>query len=161
MQKKALPLPPEYQILRTPMTETPKHTINTCTEAYVSCTAVLVVAACSSLLTHIYSVCVSPATCVGTALRGDTGRNKFPCGYSDFRMPIPVCLDAHRDLCGCPSKFMQMPIEVYADAHRSLCGYPSRFMRMPIRFYLNTNAYLSSTYKRYFSPQNKFNKHFN
>ena len=139
MQKKALPLPPEYQILRTPMTETPKHTINTCTEAYVSCTAVLVVAACSSLLTHIYSVCVSPATCVGTALRGDTGRNKFPCGYSDFRMPIPVCLDAHRSLCRCPS----------------------RFMRMPIRFYLNTNAYLSSTYKRYFPPQNKFNKHFN
>ena len=139
MQKKALPLPPEYQILRTPMTETPKHTINTCTEAYVSCTAVLVVAACSSLLTHIYSVCVSPATCVGTALRGDTGRNKFTYGYSDFRMPIPVRLDAHRSLCGCPSKFMWMPI----------------------RFYLNTNAYLPSTYKRYFPPQNKFNKHFN
>ena len=117
MQKKALPLPPEYQILRTPMTETLKHTINTCTEAYVSSAAVLVVAACFFLLTHIYGVCVSPTTCVGTALRGDTGRNKFPCGYSDLRMPI--------------------------------------------RFYLNTNAYLPSTYKRYFSPQNKFNKHFN
>ena len=139
MQKKALPLPPEYQILRTPMTETLKHTINTCTEAYVSSAAVLVVAACFFLLTHIYGVCVSPTTCVGTALRGDTGRNKFPCGYSDFRMPIPVCLDAHRNVLGCPS----------------------RFMRMPIRFYLNTNAYLPSTYKRYFSPQNKFNKHFN
>ena len=134
-----LSLPPGNKMLRTPMTDTPKYTINTCTEAYVSCAAVLVVATYSSLLTHIYSVCVSPITCVGTALRGDTGRNKFPCGYSDLRMPI----------------------EVYADAHRSLCGCPSKFMRMPIRFYLNTNAYLSSTYKRYFSPQNKFNKHFN
>ena len=121
------------------MTETPKHTINTCTEAYVSCAAVLVVAACFFLLTHIYSVCVSLKTAVGTALWRYTGRNKFSCGYSDLRMPIPVCLDAHRNVLGCPS----------------------RFMRMPIRFYLNTNAYLSSTYKRCFLPRNKFNKHFN
>ena len=118
-------MPPEYKILRTPMTETPKYTINTCTEAYVSYAAVLVVAAYSSLLTHIYSVCVSRIICVGTALRGDTGRNKFSCGYSDLRMPIPVCLDAHRNVLGCPSRFMRMPIEVYADAHRGLCGCPS------------------------------------
>ena len=134
-----LSLPPEYQILRTQMTETPKHTINTCRETYMSYSAVLVVAACSSLLTHIYSVCVSPIICVGTALRRYTGRNKFSCGYSDLRMPIPVCLDAHRNVLGCPS----------------------RFMRMPIRFYLNTNAYLSGTCKRCFLPRNKFNKHFN
>ena len=112
------------------MTETPKHTINTCTEAYVSCAAVLVVAACFFLLTHIYSVCVSLKTAVGTALWRYTGKNKFSCGYSDLRMPIPVCLDAHRNVLGCPS----------------------RFMRMPIRFYLNTNDYLSSTYKRCFLP---------
>ena len=110
-------------MLRIPMTETPKHTINTCTEAYVSCAAVLVVAACFFLLTHIYSVCVSPITCVGTALWGYTGRNKFSCGYSDLRMPIPVCLDAHRNVLGCPSERIGMPIEVYADAHPILFKY--------------------------------------
>ena len=86
MQKKVISLPPENQILRTPMTETPKHTINTCTEAYVSYAAVLVVAACSSLLTHIYSVCVFPIICVGTALRGDTActARNFCSNFSGF-----------------------------------------------------------------------------
>ena len=110
-------------MLRTPMTETPKYTINTCTEAYISCAAVLVVAACFFLLTHIYSVCVSSITCVGTALWRYTGRNKFSCGYSNLRMPIEVYADAHRDLCGCPSRFMRMPIAVYADAHPILFKY--------------------------------------
>ena len=86
MQKKVLSLSPENQIFRTPMTDTPKHTINTCTEAYVSCAAVLVVAACFFLLTHIYSVCVSPITCVGTALWGDTActARNFGSNFSGF-----------------------------------------------------------------------------
>ena len=154
-------MPPENQILRTPMTETPKHTINTCTEAYVSYAAVLVVATCFFLLTHIYSVCVSSITCVGTALRGDTvctARN-FSSNFSGFGRQQNFFQGA--------SKFL--PVRSKISSREKIYFFQGENLFLPVKkftgnreeIYGFTNAYLSSTYKRYFFPQNKFNKHFN
>ena len=154
-------MPPEYQILRTPMTDTPKHTINTCTWVYVSCAAVLVVAACSSLLTHIYSVCVSPITCVGTALRGDTActTRNFSSNFSGFGWQQNFFQGA--------SKFL--PVRSKISSREKIYFFQGENLFLPVKkftgnreeIYGFTNACLSSTCKRCFLPRNKFNKHFN
>ena len=111
------------------MAQMTKYPINIVGTTCTSCPATLSIATFLTQLTNFYITYVSLKTAVGTALWGYTGRNKFSCGYSDLRMPIPVCLDAHRNVLGCPS----------------------RFVRMPIRFYLNTDACLSVVCKNIFS----------
>ena len=111
------------------MAQMTKYPINIVGTTCTSCPATLSIATFLTQLTNFYITYVSLKTAVGTALWGDTGRNKFSCGYSDLRMPIPVCLDAHRNVLGCPS----------------------RFVRMPIRFHLNTDACLPVVCKNIFS----------
>lgn len=111
------------------MAQMTKYPINIVETTYTSRPASLSIAIFLTQLTNFYIIYVFLKTAVGTALWRYTGRNKFSCGYSDLRMPIPVYLDAHRNVLGCPS----------------------RFMRMPIRFYLNTDACLSVVCKNIFS----------
>ena len=134
------------------MTETPKHTINTCTEAYVSSAAVLVVAACFSLLTHIYSVCVSPTTCVGTALRGDTvcTTRNFGSNYSGFGRQTKFSTSGVKFLD--VRKFQRRRHRRNGATSGNFVGDVTNFCsrRRQILFFIN--AYLPSTYKRYFPP---------
>ena len=142
-------MPPENQILRTPMTETPKYTINTCTEAYVSYAAVLVVAACSSLLTHICSVCVFPTTCVGTAFRGDTActARNFGSNFSGF--------DRQQNFFQGASKFL--PVRSKISSREKIYFFQGENLFLPVKkftgnrekIYGFTNACLSSTYKKH------------
>ena len=131
------------------MTETLKHTINTCTEAYVSYAAVLVVAACFFLLTHVYSVCISPITCVGTALRGDTActARNFSSNFSGFGRQQNFFQGA--------SKFL--PVRSKISSREKIYFFQGENLFLPVKkftgnreeIYGFTNAYLSSTYKKH------------
>ena len=142
-------MPPEYQILRTPMTETPKHTINTCTEAYVSYAAVLVVAACFFLLTHIYSVCVSPITCVGTALWGDTAcsARNFSSNFSGFGRQTKFSTSGVKFLD--VRKFQRRRHQRNGATSGNFVGDVTNFCSRRRQILFFTNACLSSTYKKH------------
>ena len=134
------------------MTETPKHSTNTCTEAYISCAAVLVVATCSFLLTHIYSVCVSPITCVGTALRGDTvcTTRNFGSNYSGFGRQTKFSTSGVKFLD--VRKFQRRRHQRNGATSGNFVGDVTNFCSRRRQILFFTNAYLPSTYKRYFPP---------
>ena len=142
-------MPPEYQILRKQMTDTPKHTINTCRETYMSCAAVLVVAACSSLLTHIYSVCVFPIICVGTALRGDTActARNFSSNFSGFGRQTKFSTSGVKFLD--VRKFQRRRHRRNGATSGNFVGDVTNFCSRRRQILFFTNAYLSSTYKKH------------